>query len=221
MDIEKTPAGEMLAAAGFFPSKAIGSWVKGGGSGPGAQIVGEDNGLGENVHVNTGEWCANVYEADDDGRCVHHEAVGLANVIEWCLAGLNDPEPLFAAAKAAAPSASANQAYPATMDPECIPLCDALNALPGIRTTESCCGHGEDPHRIWFDADKIESLRPILWATRYHMVSRSPGEDAWVVEAGWANGGNVIYFMLEGPRDGSGKKAKEFSKWVKTGASAP
>jgi hypothetical protein len=102
--------------------------------------------------------------------------------------------------------------YPADMDRECIPLCDALNALPGIRTTSSCCGHGKDHHRIWFDADAIESLRPILWATRYWNVSCGC---MWKVEAGWANGSDVIYFCLEGPRDASGKQAKEFATWVK------
>ena len=38
--------------------------------------------------------------------------------------------------------------YDADMDPECIWLCDVLNALPGIRTFESCCGHGAHPFRI-------------------------------------------------------------------------
>lgn len=39
------------------------------------------------------------------------------------------------------------------MDPECIKLCAAMNRLPGIRTTGSCCGHGERPYMIFFDAD--------------------------------------------------------------------
>jgi hypothetical protein len=28
-------------------------------------------------------------------------------------------------------------------------LCEALNTLPGVRTYESCCGHGQEPYRIW------------------------------------------------------------------------
>lgn len=29
------------------------------------------------------------------------------------------------------------------MDPECIYLCDVINKIWGIKTTESCCGHGK------------------------------------------------------------------------------
>ena len=54
--------------------------------------------------------------------------------------------------------------YPKDMDKECIPLCDALNKLPGIRTTYSCSGHGQrrKKHRknfiIFFRPDNFESL---------------------------------------------------------------
>jgi hypothetical protein len=97
MDIEKTPAGEMLAAAGFFPSKIIKSWIKGGFGGSGAQIVDGFGGLGEKFDVNSGTWCASVYDADDDGRCVYHQVVGLAGTVEWCNAALADPVGFFAA----------------------------------------------------------------------------------------------------------------------------
>ena len=80
--------------------------------------------------------------------------------------------------------------YPADIDAECIPICDALNALSGIDTTESCCGHGSIPHRIFFRAKTVGCLAPIL---------RSCESSAWRVEAGWASGSNTIYFMLEGP----------------------
>ena len=39
------------------------------------------------------------------------------------------------------------------MDPEVVTLCKALNALPGVVTTESCCGHGKDTFKIWFQVD--------------------------------------------------------------------
>ena len=83
--------------------------------------------------------------------------------------------------------------YPDSMDPECIPLCDALNALPGIATHESCCGHGRGPHRIWFSAATIESLQPVLEIVRENF------DGVWRVEAGWANGSCTVYFKLEGP----------------------
>lgn len=39
---------------------------------------------------------------------------------------------------------------PSDMDPECVNLCEAMNLLPGIKTTESCCGHGKASYCIWF-----------------------------------------------------------------------
>lgn len=97
--------------------------------------------------------------------------------------------------------------YPSSMDAECIPICNALNALPGIRTVESCCGHGEHPHRVFFTAQAVESLRPIL------CCSHSSG---WHVEANWANGSNTIYFMLEGPIGPADKPggANDFASWL-------
>jgi len=47
---------------------------------------------------------------------------------------------------------------PKGMDPQCVPLCRALNRLDGITTTESCCGHGKSPFHIWFRARNIPSL---------------------------------------------------------------
>jgi len=32
--------------------------------------------------------------------------------------------------------------YPSNIDPEVVPLCDALNSIPGVETTYSCSGHG-------------------------------------------------------------------------------
>lgn len=44
--------------------------------------------------------------------------------------------------------------YDVCMDPECIPLCAAINELDGFATFESCCGHGRKPFWIWLDVDK-------------------------------------------------------------------
>jgi hypothetical protein len=46
------------------------------------------------------------------------------------------------------------------LDPEIIPLCDALNAA-GFETTSSCYGHGNNWPHVWFrhDSDaRVESL---------------------------------------------------------------
>jgi hypothetical protein len=48
--------------------------------------------------------------------------------------------------------------YDERMDPQCFPLCDAINAIPGLTTSESCCGHGKAPFRIWFHAKRIRDL---------------------------------------------------------------
>ena|SRR5258708_2911725 len=83
--------------------------------------------------------------------------------------------------------------YDANMDPECIRLCDALNAMPGVRTFESCCGHGTHPFGIWFVVDVLGRLRPLLDETT---------DDAqWTVSVRIASGTDAIIFRLEGPAD--------------------
>lgn len=47
---------------------------------------------------------------------------------------------------------------PSNLDPECIKICTALNELPGIRTFESCCGHGEHGFWIWFEITDPKAL---------------------------------------------------------------
>lgn len=82
-------------------------------------------------------------------------------------------------------------ACPDTMDPECVPLCDALNRLPGIHTLESCCGHGESTFLVAFSAAAVESLRPILIAIDEN--------SSWHVKARLAV--TSIYFVLTGVPD--------------------
>lgn len=48
--------------------------------------------------------------------------------------------------------------YDGYMDPQCIPLCDALNWVEGIETTDSCCGHGKNAFCIWFTVKNLKSL---------------------------------------------------------------
>lgn len=35
--------------------------------------------------------------------------------------------------------------FPKDMDKECIPLCQEINDIPGLKTNESCSGHGRHP----------------------------------------------------------------------------
>jgi len=97
--------------------------------------------------------------------------------------------------------------YPPDIDRECIALCDALNCLPGIMTFESCCGHGIHPHRIFFNADTIQDLRPIVTST---------SSSGWAVECRYANGSDTIYFLLEGPRGPAEMHggANDLASWI-------
>src|SRR5258708_2531043 len=103
--------------------------------------------------------------------------------------------------------------YPSDMDAECVPICDALNELPGIRTDESCCGHGRQPHRVFFTAKTIPNLLPVL---------RGAHSSAWKVEAFCANGSDTAVFMLQGPigpADMPGG-ANNFALWVRNAEAA-
>jgi len=44
------------------------------------------------------------------------------------------------------------------MDVECVLLCRAINHMPGVETTESCCGHGERPFTVWLKAARLRDL---------------------------------------------------------------
>lgn len=60
-----------------------------------------------------------------------------------------------------------DESWEEKLDPEIIPLCDALNAA-GFVTTSSCCGHGYAWPYVWFEhsADtRIESLARFILAT--------------------------------------------------------
>ena len=43
------------------------------------------------------------------------------------------------------------KAYDDFMDEECIDLCNKLNSLSDVETTESCCGHCRSPYMIFFN----------------------------------------------------------------------
>ncbi|KKM83450.1 hypothetical protein LCGC14_1309350 [marine sediment metagenome] len=49
------------------------------------------------------------------------------------------------------------------MDPECVPLCDAINRIPGVRTTESCCGHDKGKFRVFFQPKDQRTLAILLY----------------------------------------------------------
>lgn len=55
------------------------------------------------------------------------------------------------------------QLYGDDMDIECIDLCDALNAIPGIATMESCCGHGSHQFMVFF---RVTDQKGLFFLTR-------------------------------------------------------
>ncbi len=98
---------------------------------------------------------------------------------------------------------------PNVMDPECVPLCEAMNKLPGIKTFESCCGHGEHPFRIWFTTKSLDVLpRCIYWFSPCHS-----GAYGWSVTASTDCGMSPVVFMVEGPI-GHYKGANKIAKYI-------
>jgi hypothetical protein len=69
------------------------------------------------------------------------------------------------------------------LDPPCVDLCVELNLVPGIETTESCCGHGENPYVIGFDANQsLEVIRELLRRIRCVQARDQRLRELWRVE---------------------------------------
>jgi hypothetical protein len=91
---------------------------------------------------------------------------------------------------------------PDDLDLACVSLCVALNALPGVETVGSCCGHGRAPFRIWLKLASLDSLGTITIARclsgRYY--NYAPGEKQtdpqWRLYLGDTDG--PVGFVLEG-----------------------
>lgn len=96
----------------------------------------------------------------------------------------------------------ARMPYRGRMDRECVALCDALNALPGITTYESCCGHGERPFWVFFFAASIEALAPIHRALEHN----------WHIQVCHLDCPYRVTFLLEGPPDP--KAGDELAEYV-------
>ncbi len=84
------------------------------------------------------------------------------------------------------------------MDPECIPLVEAMNTLIGIYTFESCCGHGKRPFCIFFVAESLYSLPQLLYWFDKHYPSTEDvnGVDGWDIKAYTDCNMNKVRFMV-------------------------
>ncbi len=89
---------------------------------------------------------------------------------------------------------------PQDLDPECRALCVALNRLPGIETTCSCCGHGKHPFWIFFHPKNLKVLPDLL----YYLDKCHSGCAGWRAIVYTDCAGETPFFMIEGP---IGKKA--------------
>ena len=65
---------------------------------------------------------------------------------------------------------------PASIDCECVSICNTLNRLPDVETFESCCGHGEHPFWVWFKCSNIDTLSRLGRA-----VSRNYSDGNWEI----------------------------------------
>lgn len=84
------------------------------------------------------------------------------------------------------------------LDPQCRSLVDAMNRIPGLWTTESCCGHDKNFFRVFFDVIWSAQGRVALTAVTFSArpdIAGYQGLGAWTVEA-YANS-NPVSFVLE------------------------
>lgn len=95
---------------------------------------------------------------------------------------------------------------PRDLDRACESLCVAMNALPGIRTTSSCCGHGEEAYRIWFEMNTKKMGAVVLsrcLSGRYYNYAKGERrlDPVWRVYLDDTEGPSC--FVLEGKPMGS------------------
>ena len=88
---------------------------------------------------------------------------------------------------------------PDDMDKECIALCNTLNRIPGVKTVESCCGHGESPFRLWFRCTDITVIARLA-----RCADRNYSDGRWEVVAENADTEPVGLFCLRTKKPCSG-----------------
>ena len=93
------------------------------------------------------------------------------------------------------------------IDIECLALCEALNRFPGIETVESCCGHGNNPFRIWFVPESLQSLPAVV----YFCDKCHNSFDNWNVTVRTDCAMSPVLFMVQGP---TGQQAYDEAKEI-------
>ena len=99
------------------------------------------------------------------------------------------------------------------MDPEVIELVKALNLFPGIKTVESCCGHGKDTFNIWFAADDLKRLPQVLW----YISGCHNGIYGWAVEVTTDCSMRPVKFRLGSSSKGKAAyaEAEQIAKFIR------
>lgn len=82
--------------------------------------------------------------------------------------------------------------YDGNMDKECIQICDVLNSISDVRTTESCCGHCKDRFMVFFTCDNPHSLAIIARVFDRRYISTS---QPWYIELQTKDSGAYDYFI--------------------------
>jgi len=85
--------------------------------------------------------------------------------------------------------------YDSEMDTECISLCNAVNRLPGMHTTESCCGHNKTPFNIWFVSKELKHLPTLL----YWFMPCHCSFSGWRVLVTTDCAMSPVHFCIQGP----------------------
>ena len=98
---------------------------------------------------------------------------------------------------------------PADIDPEVVSLCRAVNAIKGIRTVSSCCGHGKIPFQIYFMARDLDSLPNLL----YWLDACHSGFQGWRCLVYTDCGKSPVTFLIEGPI-GAYKEADKIAELI-------
>lgn len=95
--------------------------------------------------------------------------------------------------------------YDGKIDDEVVELCDAMNALPGIETKDSCCGHSSSAFMIFF---QVTSEVGLFFLTRCVDVRYWKYGYLWKIDlsvgdlykTGWPR--PVTYLLHSGPMVG-------------------
>lgn len=100
---------------------------------------------------------------------------------------------------------------PADLDQEIRELCEALNAIPGITTYQSCCGHGDAEIGIWFYFRDLSDLPALLWW--FDVCHSGKAAEGWRVITYTDCGQGGPFFRLAGP-PGAYDAARDIAKQI-------